>query len=271
MRLLKTLLAVVLGSCSLFSQTPAQHGIQASDLDRKADPCNDFYEFANGSWRTNNPIPPSMSRWSRRWAAGELSKNQLKITLDEISSKQSWPASSVEQLIGDYYASCMDESRINKLGAAPIQPWLADIDAMRNSAGVQRMIQRFHHQAMFVPFALASAPDNHDPSQTIANVGASGLGLPDRDYYLKPEQRFQEAREKYHAHVANIFKLAGYSEQQAKAAAETVFQMEKKLAEASPSRARSPRIGRPGKRADGASISLAGVQPRRACLPRAWT
>jgi len=233
MRLLKILLVVALCSSTLFGQTSGQHGIQISDLDRKADPCNDFFEFANGSWRASNPIPPSMPRWSRRWAAGELSKDQLKTILDEVSSKQSWPAASVEQLIGDYYGSCMDESRINKLGVAPVQPWLAEIDAMKNSADVQRMIQRFHHQAIFVPFAVTSAPDNHDPSQTIADIGSSGLGLPDRDYYLKPEQRFQEAREKYHAHVANIFKLAGYNDQQAQAAAETVFQMEKKFAEAS--------------------------------------
>ena len=90
---------------------------------------------------------------------------------------------------------------------------------MKNSADVQRMIQRFHHSAIFVPFVLSSAPDNHDPGQTIADIGSSGLGLPDRDYYLKPEQRFQEAREKYHTHVANIFRLAGYNDQQAQAAA----------------------------------------------------
>jgi endothelin-converting enzyme/putative endopeptidase len=83
----------------------------------------------------------------------------------------------------------------------------------------------------FVPFGLIAQPDNHDPSQTIAYIFASGLGLPDRDYYLKPEPRFQEAREKYQVHVANMFKLAGYDDAKARSAAATVFQMEKKLAE----------------------------------------
>jgi len=120
MRLLKALLVLALCSSTLFAQNTAQHGIQSGDLDRKADPCNDFFEFANGSWRANNPIPPFMPRWSRRWAAGELSKDQLKTILDEVSSRQNWPASSVEQLIGDFYGSCMDEARINKLGISPV-------------------------------------------------------------------------------------------------------------------------------------------------------
>ncbi|HMC29377.1 MAG TPA: M13 family metallopeptidase [Candidatus Angelobacter sp.] len=233
MRLLKALLVLALCSSTLFAQNTAQHGIQSGDLDRKADPCNDFFEFANGSWRANNPIPPFMPRWSRRWAAGELSKDQLKTILDEVSSRQNWPASSVEQLIGDFYGSCMDEARINKLGISPVQPWLADIDAMKNTADVQRMIQRFHRNNIDAPFGLRSSPDNHDPNQTIASIGASGLGLPDRDYYFKTEPRFQEARDKYRTHVKNMFKLAGYTDQQAQAASETVFNVEAKLAEAS--------------------------------------
>lgn len=234
MRWLK--LAFIVTSCSAFifaqQQTP-QQGIQLSDLDRKADPCTDFYEYANGAWRAANPIPASMSRWSRRWAAGELSKDQLKSILDDVSTRHDWPHGSVEQLIGDFYGSCMDQARIDKLGMKPIQPLLADIDGMKTPSDLQAMIRRFHDLGIGVPFGLTSVPDYHDPAQTIADIYASGLGLPDRDYYLKPEQRFQEAREKYQVHVANIFKLAGYDEARAKAAADTVFQLEKKLAEAS--------------------------------------
>ncbi|HEY6251050.1 MAG TPA: M13 family metallopeptidase [Candidatus Angelobacter sp.] len=234
MRSLKTALVLTICSLGLLAQQQApQQGIQVSDMDRKADPCTDFYEYANGAWRAANPIPASMSRWSRRWAAGELSKDQLKSILDDVSSRHDWPHGSVEQLIGDFYGSCMDEGRINKLEVKPIQPLFADIDGMKNAGDLQRMIRRFHGLGVSVPFGLTSAPDNHNPSQTIADVYANGLGLPDRDYYFKSEQRFQEAREKYHVHVANMFKLAGEDEARAKAAAETVFQIETKLANAS--------------------------------------
>jgi endothelin-converting enzyme/putative endopeptidase len=211
----------------------SQKGVQSGDIDKSAQPCTDFFQFANGKWRADNPIPPSMVRWSRRWQAGEEAKEQLKNILDEVSARKDWPRGSAEQLIGDYYGSCMDESRIDQAGIKPAQPILNEIDGMKSAADLQRVIRHLQDFGVSVPFGLASSPDNHDPTQTIATVYSSGLGLPDRDYYLKTEDRFVDAREKYLAHVDNIFKLAGYDQAKSKAAAETVFQIEKKLAEAS--------------------------------------
>jgi putative endopeptidase len=233
MRLLSVVAVLTLCFLSVSGQESAQHSVLLSDIDKNANPCSDFYEYANGAWRAQNPIPPSMPRWSRRWAAGESAKTQLKDILDEVSKRQDWPTGSIEQLIGDYYGSCIDESRVNKLGMTPIQPLLADIDKMKNTADVQRMIRQFHDLAIRVPFGVFGSPANHNPTQTIAEVFASGLGLPDRDYYVKPEPRFHEAREKYKVHVANIFKLAGYNEAQAKSAADTVFAVETQYAQAS--------------------------------------
>src|SRR6266545_445776 len=85
---------------------PAQSGVFVADIDRSADPCNDFFEFANGAWRARNPIPPTMPRWSRRWESGEMAKEQLKGILEDVSARRDWPAASVEQLIGDFYGSC---------------------------------------------------------------------------------------------------------------------------------------------------------------------
>jgi endothelin-converting enzyme/putative endopeptidase len=231
MRFLKLSLFLLLGCVTVFAQSSTQKGVEVGDIDQKADPCTDFFQYANGKWRAENPIPPSMVRWSRRWQAGENAKEQLKIILDDVSSKTNWPRGSAEQLIGDYYGSCMNEAAINKLGIAPAKPMLAEIDAMKSAADLQRMIQRLHALSLSAPFGLTSVPDNHNPTQTIATIYAAGLGLPDRDYYLKTEPRFVDAREKYLVHVANMFKLAGYDDATAKAAAQTVFQVEKKLAE----------------------------------------
>jgi putative endopeptidase len=104
MTYLAALLIVWLSASSsfLFSESDSLHGIDLSDLDRKAEPCSDFYEFANGTWRANNPIPASMTRWSKRWAAGESSKDKLREILKAASSNKNAPRGSTEQIIGDY-------------------------------------------------------------------------------------------------------------------------------------------------------------------------
>ncbi len=233
MRRLAPALFLLITPLALAAGPAPLKGIEPADIDRGAKPCDDFYQYANGAWRAANPIPPSMVRWSRRWAAGETAKEQLKVILDDVSALKDWPAGSVEQLIGDHYASCMDEARVDGLGAAPVRPWLDEIAALADRRAVERMIGRLHDHGLAVPFSLSSSPDNHEPSRVIAEVRASGLGLPDRDYYLKPEARFQEAREKYRAHVARMFELAGSSADDAAAASEAVFGLEKRLAEAS--------------------------------------
>src|ERR1700684_277367 len=103
----------------LFSQASSLHGIDVTDLDRQADPCNDFYQFANGTWRAQNPIPASMDRWSRRWAAGEANKEQLKTILEQASAEPNQAKGSSQQLTGDFYGACMDVSKINAAGLAP--------------------------------------------------------------------------------------------------------------------------------------------------------
>ena len=126
-----------------FSQT-SLHGIDVSDLDRKAEPCTDFYEFANGTWRANNPIPASMTRWSKRWQAGEIFQRQAARNTRSVCFDKSAPKGSADQIIGDYYGACMDESRVNARGMDPIKPWFAKIDAVRDIAALQQVMAELH-------------------------------------------------------------------------------------------------------------------------------
>lgn len=209
---------------------PAQHGIEVSDLDRKVEPCNDFFAYSNGAWRAANPIPASMPRWSRRWAAGEANKDQLKVILEAAALTKA-SKGSIEQLTGDFYASCIDEAHIDQLGADPIRPQLAQIDALKDSEGVQREIQHLHRIGIAAPFNVYGESDDRNPNDVIVQIDASGLGLPDRDYYVKTEPRFEEARAKYLDHVQKMFELAGYRQPVAKSAAQTVMRMETALAQ----------------------------------------
>ncbi len=208
-------------------------GVETTDLLRSVDPCTDFYEYANGSWRRDNPIPASMDRWSRRWQAGETSKERLRDILDSVSTRRDWPKGATEQQIGDFYASCMDGAGRESAGLFPLRPLIAEIHAARTAADVQRLIRSLHAMSIAVPFGVTGDSDLHEPSQVVAHLYAAGLGLPDRDYYFKPEDRFKEAREAYLVHVANVFGLAGVGVAAAKQAADAVMRLETRLAEAS--------------------------------------
>jgi putative endopeptidase len=215
------------------AQQPALKGIEIADMDRAAKPCDDFYDYSNGAWRAQNPIPASMDRWSRRWQAGENNKDQLRKILDELSSESAQPKGSPAQLTGDFYAACTNVKAVDAAGVTPLKPYLDAIDAIQDQASLQKELVDLHSIGVMVPFAFGSTQNPHEPTRIIADVGASGLGLPDRDYYLKPEQRFAAARAGYLIYVARIFVLSGASETDAKAAAQTVMTFETALAKAS--------------------------------------
>jgi putative endopeptidase len=226
------LAVTLLAAASLAAQDVPQRGVFVDDIDRNASACTNFFDYANGAWRAANPIPASMQRWSRRWEAGERNKEQLKTLVDEISQRSDYPKGSIDQQIADFYGSCMDVARVNAQGIDPIRPLLAGIDRIRTREQLQSQLMRLHELQINTPFGVTSTPDNHNPTQVIARVYAAGLGLPDRDYYLEDAPRFVEARQKYRAHVAKMFGLLGYSVAEAKSAAEAVFAMEKRLAQA---------------------------------------
>lgn len=190
----------------------ALHGVQAGDVDRAADPCADFFQYANGAWRAANPIPASQPKWSRRWEAGELNKDQLKGLLEEVAAIKNLAPGSTNQIVGDFYGACMDEARTDSLGVTPIAAQLAEIDAIKTRADLAKAIIALHASGVPVGFGFGSQQDPHQPARVLANVSSSGLGLPDRDYYVKPEPRFVDARKHYRAHMIKLFELAGRKE-----------------------------------------------------------
>ena len=226
-------LASMAVSICTWAQQPALKGIETADLDRSVKPCDNFFDYSNGTWRKQNPIPASMDRWSRRWKAGEDNKDQLRKILEEVSAGPAQPRGSTGQLTGDFYAACTNVKAVDAAGIEPLKPYLAAIDAIQDKAGLQKEITALQAMGMQVPFAYYAQPNQHEPTRMIASVGASGLGLPDRDYYVKTEKRFEDARAGYLAYIQKIFTLAGSTEAEAKAASQTVMTFETALAKAS--------------------------------------
>ncbi len=231
---LAALLCASFFCATLGAQDKPLHGIDVSDIDRKASPCQDFYDFANGTWRANNPIPPSMLIWSKRWAAAESTKDVLRSILEDAAAHASTaPPQSTDRLIGDYYGACMDEKQINAQGVGALS---RELDLIRTAGSIpelQQVITRLHEQGILVPFVFYATQDAHDPQRMIADAGAGGLGLPDRDYYFKTDDKSKETRQKYVEHVAAMFVLADYDKAAAAAAAQAVMRMETSLAGAS--------------------------------------
>ena len=136
------LVLLLVASAAVSAQSPPSKTIEPGDIDKSADPCRDFFDYANGAWRAQNPIPAYMARWSRRWQAGEANKEHVRDILDEVSAKRrTGRKGSVEQLIGDFYGACMDEARADELGSdAGRSRCSREIAAIKTAADVQRMI-----------------------------------------------------------------------------------------------------------------------------------
>jgi putative endopeptidase len=234
MRYLAITLTIFLLGAPVRAQEKTLHGIDIHDLDRKAKPCDDFYEFANGTWRAKNPIPASQVIWSRRWAAGETTKEVLHGILEDAAAKAPQaPPKSTDRLIGDYYAACMDQKAIDALGIKALGREMAWIHSVASTEDLQPVIQQLNEEAIFAPFAFGSVQDPHNPQSVIADAGAAGIGLPERDYYFKDDAKSKETREKYLEHIAAMFVLAGTDKPTAAANAKTVMRMETAFAGAS--------------------------------------
>jgi len=201
------------------------------NLDRSVDPCVDFYEFACGGWRKANPIPADHARWGRFTELADRNRKVLHDILEQVKDPRPG-RSTIEAQVGDYYAACMDEPAIEKQGTRPIEPILQAVDAIDTKQDFFRRLGENDAAALPTLFRFAAAADLHDSNKTVANIGQGGLGLPDRDDYIKDDVKSKEKRERYVAHVAAMLGLVGESADKAKADADTVLRVETGLARA---------------------------------------
>ncbi len=202
-----------------------------SAMDKTADPCVDFYQYACGTWTRNNPIPADKSRWGRFNQLDERNLYVLREILEETQTVKQ--PSAIQQKVGDYYASCMDETVIEKRGIAPLAPMMSQIAAVKTKEEVIRQVGVMQRDGVGAVFSFGQMPDMHDSRETIANLDQGGLTLPDRDYYIKDDAKSVETRQKYVEHVQKMFELMGDKPDVAAAEAKTVLAIETGLAKAS--------------------------------------
>ncbi len=212
-------------------------GIPTENIDRSVNPCTDFDAYANGQWRATHPMPDIQVAWAIRTITQDETRARLRAIAEEDAGKaESLAKGSPGRLTGDFYAACMDEARIDSLGLQPIEPLWKQVDAVSNVQQLGAQIARLQQIDLGAPLEISATQDLHKPTQMIAEIDISGLGLPDRDYYLRDEPRFKQAREQYVAYAHKMFTLAGMEDAAASKAVEGVMKIETGLAEAGLSR-----------------------------------
>lgn len=207
-------------------------GIEFDSLDRTVDPCVDFYEFSCGGWRKANPLPADKPAWNRYSSMAERNRTILKDILEQASAPSATQPVWMAQ-IGDAYAACMNETNVNKLGAKPLDPLFARIDAIKNKKDLAMAIAYFHRVDIPMFFNFSSMPGLRDAKQMVADIDQGGLGLPEREYYFKQDPKSIETRKKYVEHVAKMMQLIGASPEAAQKQADLVMKLETALAESS--------------------------------------
>jgi len=247
--------ALSLGTLSLMAQAQTSDGNSAAKeqplaslpytpsldlqaMDRRVDPCDDFYQYVCGGWMEKNPVPADQSRWSVYAKMADENQRYLWGILERLASSPAAQLNASQAQMADYYAACMDEGAAERRGLQALQPLLSRIDGLSSKQELPALLAALqlasNNERLF--FAFTSSQDLADSSQLIAFAMAGGISLPDRDYYLKSDAKSLKMRKAFSAHIARMFELGGSSASQAQAAAARVLAMETTLARATLSR-----------------------------------
>jgi putative endopeptidase len=211
----------------------SSHGFDLANLDRAVKPCDDFFGFAEGGWTKNHPIPAAYSQWGTFNILHDRNEDVLHQILEEASKDAKATLGSNWQKIGDFYASCMNDSQIEAAGTKPLDSEFKRIAAIHDSASLQAEIAELQRQNINAALAFGSNVDPKDSTHRIALLYQGGLGMPERDYYTKEDEKSVQLRNSYVQHVTNMFKLLGDDDTTAAAEAKATVAIETALAKAS--------------------------------------
>jgi putative endopeptidase len=213
---------------------PPEVGIDEGIIDRAANPCDDFYEYACGVWLKKTDIPADRPSWTRSFSVIDEKNDEVKKqVLEEAIAK---PADAVAKQLGDFYATCLDEDKAEKNAKLELDDLLKRLDAVKDMNTLAKEVAREHLTIGSPLFDFGQQQDFKDASQVIGGADQGGLGLPDRDYYLLDDEKSKALRDQYVAHVAKMIELSGVPADHAKGQAGFVMKIETELAKASMSR-----------------------------------
>jgi putative endopeptidase len=222
-----------IASSTVIEPGAAEGTLHVSWMDKNVDPMRDFYRYVNGNFIRENPIPAAYSSWGQVQILNERNQDFIRDLLQAAAADTSAAPGSEERKIGDFYASGMNEAAVEKAGIAPLKDEFARIAALRRPADLSAELAHLQVIGVDAVFSLTQMQDFADSTKVIATVAQGGLGLPDRDYYLKDDPKFASIRKAYEEHIARMLQLLGDAPAAAVAAAHEVMALETRLALAS--------------------------------------
>jgi len=221
-----------MGSMACTQEAPKTKAIDLADLDTSISPSADFDNYANGGWKKRFPIPDEKSRFGSFDLLADTGEVQVQSLISGIASKKQ-ESGTIGQKIADFYNTGMDTAKIESDGLAPVQPLFDQISAIQTKEDVMNVVADFHTKGIYPMFKIFSDADQMNSEMVLAYLYQGGLGMPDRDYYMKDDERSKSIQAAYLVHLQKMFVLTGADEATSNTDATLVYDLEKRMAAAS--------------------------------------